>query len=81
MSATRPDAPRLTNRMPERKPRDMTRKEVEAGLKAFPPLARVAEEIRERDPDAVPVPARQPTERARPAKARSPAWAAGGREG
>ena len=73
------DAHSLTNRMHERRPRDMTREEVEAGLKAFPPLLRAVEEIRERYPDAVPVALRQPPERARPAKAKSPARAAGGR--
>ena len=74
------DAHSLTNRMHERRPRDMTCEEVEAGLKAFPPLVRAVEEIRQRYPDAAPVALRQPAERARPAKAKSPARAAGGRE-
>jgi hypothetical protein len=58
----------------------MTREEVEAGLKEFPPLARVVEEIRERYPDAIPVALRQPAERARPAKAKSPVRAGRARE-
>jgi hypothetical protein len=74
------DAHSLTNRMHERRPRDMSRAEVESGLKEFPPLARAVEEIRERYPDAVPVASKQPAERARPAKAKSPTLAASGRE-
>ena len=74
------DAHSLTNRMHERRPRDMTREEVEAGLKEFPPLVRVVEEIRERYPEPAPVAAKQSVERARPAKARSSARVAGGRE-
>ena len=74
------DAHSLTNRMHERRPRDMTHEEVEAGLKEFPPLARVVEEIRQRYPDAAPVAPKRPPERARPAKAKSPVRAGGGRE-
>jgi hypothetical protein len=74
------DARCPTNRMHERRPRDMTRDEVEAGLEAFPPLARVVEEIRERYPDAAPVGAKKPPERTRPGTAKSLAGAAGGRE-
>ena len=74
------DAHSLTNRMHERRPRDMTREEVEAGLKEFPPLARVVEEIRERYPEPAPVAAKQSVECARPAKSKSPERAAGGRE-
>jgi hypothetical protein len=70
----------MTNRMHERGPRDMARAEAEAGLKEFPPLARVVDEITARYPDAVPVALTQPAERARPAKAKSPARAADGRE-
>ncbi len=40
-------------------------REVEAGIKAFPPLARVVEEIRERYPHAVSVGAQQSAERTR----------------
>ena len=74
------DAHSLTNRMHERGPRDMSREEVEAGLKEFPPLARVVEEIRQRYPDAAPVGAKQQVERDRSAKSKPPARAAGGRE-
>jgi antirestriction protein ArdC len=74
------DAHSLTNRMHERRPRDMTLEQVEAGLKEFPPLARVVEEIKERYPDATPFASKQPAERARPAKAKSPARAADGWE-
>jgi len=74
------DAYSLTNRMHERGPRDMARAEAEAGLKELPPLARGVEEIRARYLDAVPVALRQPAGRARPAKAKSPARAADGRE-
>lgn len=74
------DAHSLTNRMHERRPRDMTRAEVEAGLEAFPPLVRVVEEIREGSPDAVSVGAKKPPERPRPGTAKSPARTAGARE-
>jgi len=74
------DAHSLTNRMHERRPRDMTREEVEAGLEEFPPLARVVEEIGQRYPDAVPVASKQPAERVRPAKAKFTARVAGARE-
>jgi hypothetical protein len=37
------DAHSLTNRMHERRPRDMTHENVEAGLKAFPPLVHAVE--------------------------------------
>jgi hypothetical protein len=73
------DAHSLTNSMHERRPRDMTREEVEAGLKEFPPLLRAVEEIRERYPDAAPVGAKPTAERIRSAKVKSPARGAGGR--